>query len=352
MANVHPALETGRIDRRGCSTEARAADAYIRGMAMVGHDETQSTAENYRRFALLEASGRSATYEALALAVAEDRTVLAFLERLPAAKRQPNLLFAAARHVLGRVPDIGALRELTAARAEELAAVILERRTQTNEPGRCATLVPALGLLDGPLAVIEVGASAGLCLNLTRYSYRYGSRHIAGSDPAAPTLRCEVLGGTPSLAMPDVVWAAGIDLHPLDPVDSADRSWLECLVWPDQPERAARLSAALDTAVRHPVPVHEGDLLDRLPGLLEEAPSDATPVVFHSAVLAYLDDAARARFRELVQSLDVVWLANEAPGVVVEADPPAYDTSPFVLTVDGERVAYTHPHGDWIDWTA
>ena len=211
---------------------------------------------------------------------------------------------------------------------------------------------PGAGPARGPLAVIEVGASAGLCLNLTQYSYDYGTRHVRGSDPAAPTLRCSVLGGTPPLVLPDVVWAAGIDLHPLDPADTADRSWLECLVWPDQPERAARLTAALDTAVRHPVPVQAGDLVDLLPDLLEQAPSHATPVVLHSAVLAYLDDASRARFADLVRALGVAWVANEAPGVVVDVDPPTYDTSPFVLTVDGKRVAFTHPHGDWIDWTA
>jgi hypothetical protein len=47
-------------------------------------------------------------------------------------------------------------------------------------------------------------------------------------------------------------------------------------VWPDQPERAARLSAALDTAVRVPVPVYSGDLIEQLPDVLEKAPRDAT----------------------------------------------------------------------------
>jgi hypothetical protein len=321
-------------------------------MAMVGLDATESTAQNYRRFALHEASGRSPAYAALATAVADDPDVLSFLHRLPVQKRQPNLLFAAARHLAGEVPDADALRALATAPTGELATVMLARRTQTNEPGRCATLLPALAMLSGPLGVVEVGASAGLCLNLTRYSYEYGARRIPGADPEAPTLRCSVLGGSPRLAMPDVTWVAGIDLNPLDPAEPADRSWLECLVWPGQPERAARLSAALDTAVRSPVPVHRGDLVEALPGVLAQIPSGVTPVVVHSAVLAYVDVGVRSRFADLVRSLGVRWVANEAPGVVVEADPPAYDTAPFVLTVDGQRVAYTHPHGDWIDWTA
>ncbi len=119
------------------------------------------TAEAYRRFAREEAAGRSSAYEQLALAVAEDAAILAFLEGLPRAKRQPNLLFAAARLVLGEPPEIRSLRELVTEVPAELAAMMSVRRTQTNEAARCAVLLPALALLPEPLALIEVGAAAG-----------------------------------------------------------------------------------------------------------------------------------------------------------------------------------------------
>lgn len=318
-------------------------------MAMTGLDDRVTTAENYRRFAG-EVAGRSPTYETLALAVASDPHVLGFLKTLPVDKRQPNLLFAAARHLLHTVPDADALRELTTAQPGELRAVMLSRRTQTNEPGRCATLLPMLAALEGPLALIEVGASAGLCLRLDQYSYDYGHTQLAGRDPQAPTLRCRAEGPHPHLRMPEVAWAAGIDLNPLDPSDPGDRSWLECLVWPGQTARRERLASALATAQRHPVPVHEGDLLEALPALVGQAPRDARVVVFHSAVLAYVRPRIRADFAELTRRLGVVWVANEAPGVVAEVTPPPCDTSPFVLTLDGTPVAFTHSHGDWIRW--
>lgn len=318
---------------------------------MAGLDGAESIAEYYRRFARLEAEGRSPTYETLALAVAEDRDVLEFLSGLPGDKQQPNLLFAAARHIAGEVPNIDILRAVSTSHADELATVMLERRTQTNEPGRCATLLPAMAMFSGPLAIIEVGASAGLCLNMTRYSYDYGTQRVESEIPGAPTMRCSVLGGEPKLSMPDVVSAAGIDLNPLDPANPSDRAWLECLVWPDQPERAERLSAALDTAVRFPVPVHAGDLLVKLPDVLDQVPPGVTPVIFHSAVLGYLAADARKTFVRLMHDLDVMWVSNEAAGVVVDADPPTYETAPFVLAVNGEPVAFTHPHGAWIDWT-
>jgi hypothetical protein len=319
-------------------------------MAMTGLDDRVTTVENYRRFAEHEAAGRSPAYETLALAVASDPDVLGFLGTLPADKRQPNLLFAAARHMLRTAPDADALRELATTRAGELRAMMLSRRTQTNEPGRCATLLPALAALDGPLALIEVGASAGLCLHVDRYSYDYGHTHLTGRDPQAPTLRCRAEGPHPELRMPEVAWAAGIDLNPLDPSDPGDRSWLECLVWPGQTARRERLVSALATAQRHPVPVHEGDLLEALPALVGQAPRDARVVVFHSAVLAYVGPQLRADFAGLARELDVVWIANEAPGVVADVTPPRFETSPFVLTVDGAPAAFTHPHGDWFRW--
>src|SRR5215468_4957915 len=212
-------------------------------MAMGGLDAALSTAANYRVFAE-EARGRSAAYEALATLVAGDDTILRFLGTLPPAKRQPNLLFAAARYLLGTPPDIAALRALVGQDRAGLARVMLARRTQTNEPARCATLLPALAQLPPPLALIEVGASAGLTLLFDRYSYDYGGHLIPGSDPDAPTLRCVPRGPVPlPERLPVIAWRAGLDLNPLDVTDDDDVHWLSCLVWPGEGDREARLAA-------------------------------------------------------------------------------------------------------------
>lgn len=141
-------------------------------------------------------------YERLATAVCDDLVILGFLGSLPLAKRQPNLLFAAARYLLGGTPDPDGLRELAIRDASALAGVIMARRTQTNEPARCATLLPALALLPQPLALIEAGASAGLTLLFDRYSYDFAGHKITGSDPLAPVLRCEPRGPVPLPGQP------------------------------------------------------------------------------------------------------------------------------------------------------
>ena len=116
--------------------------------------ETAAITARYRAFAA-EARGRSPRYEELAMAVGRDQPVLAFLATLPPAKRQPNLLFAAARYLLGAPPVIGSLGDLVRRYGAELTQVIMTRRTQTNEPARCAVLLPVLAGLPQPFTAAD-----------------------------------------------------------------------------------------------------------------------------------------------------------------------------------------------------
>jgi hypothetical protein len=318
---------------------------------MGGLDPSVDIAENYRVWAE-EARGRSRAYESLAGSVAEDGTILRFLGALPPEKRQPNLLFAAARYVLGAPPRIGELRTLVSRNPAELSRVMLARRTQTNEPARCATLLPALAQLPEPLALIEVGASAGLTLLFDRYSYDYAGHVIAGSDPDAPTLRCATRGPVPVPArLPAIVWRAGLDLNPLDVTSDDDVRWLSCLVWPGEGDREQRLAAAVASARRDPPPVYRGDLITDLPALAAKAPAGATLVVYHSAVLAYVAAEDRRRFAETVRGLGAVWLSNEAPGVVPGLPATTRRRATFVLARDGRTpLAFTDGHGAWVRW--
>ena len=313
---------------------------------------TEAIARRFRRFAEVEASGHSPLYEALCLGVAADPAILQFLATLPEAKQQPNLLLAAVRFVCGVQPNPGEFHAALLAQQDAVRGAMLQRRTQTNEPARCAVLLPVLAQLPGPLALLEVGASAGLCLLPDRYGYGYSGAEPFGAEPVFP---CTASAATPVPArLPDVVWRGGIDLNPLDVRNDDDMAWLETLVWPDQPDRAARLHAAIAVARKDPPRIVAGDLLTALPALAAEAPKDATLVVFHTAVLAYVADAAdRAGFARTVRDLGAVWISNEAPfvfpGIAARLSGPVR-RGPMLLARDGEPVAWTDPHGAWIDW--
>ncbi|MEO9248510.1 DUF2332 domain-containing protein [Citricoccus nitrophenolicus] len=328
------------------------------------HRGQLSPSEVYRRFARTEAHGSSKVYEDWAENIAEDPAVLDLLASLPRPKRQPNLVFAAAR-IHGAEGSYASFRGTLLGRWNAIRPTILARSTQTNEAARCAVLLPFLAALPQPLALIEVGASAGLCLLPDRYSYRYTAgqnapRYDAGPrlDPAAGPSGVVIECGTgPGITVPDalprVAWRAGIDLAPVDVRDPAATDWLEALIWPEHHERRDRLRAALDIARRDPPRVVAGDLNQALPALAAEAPADATLVVFHTAVLAYLEAGARADFVDLVRGLPGHWISNEGRGVVPLPSPGARpaDTEGatqdgrFVVAVDGVPRALADPHG-------
>ncbi|MCE8529585.1 DUF2332 domain-containing protein [Ruegeria pomeroyi] len=306
------------------------------------------------RFAQIEAEGHSPLYTDWARHVAGSARALAFLGELPPDRRQPNLFFAALRLVDGLPRTEAAFDDVLTCKADAIAAVMRTRRTQTNEPGRCACLLPLLARLDGPLALIEVGASAGLCLLPDLYAYDWGRARL---DPpvgaGAPVFPCRVNDLAPlPVHHPEIVWRAGLDLAPPDLEDAGDVAWLEALVWPEQTDRLARLRQAVAVARQEPPPVVAGDLTRDLEALLAQAPADARLVVMHSAVLTYVSDPdARADFARLMRSRDLHWISNEAPGVFPDhakgLTPPA---GKFVMALNGCPIAWTGPHGQSLDW--
>jgi hypothetical protein len=320
-------------------------------------DPDAPTAERYRAFAEVDARGMSATYDEWALGVADDPATIALIDELPPAKRQPNLVFSAARFQGAPAGPYSLFRTWLAEHWIEVRAIALSHATQTNEAARCALLLPALGGIEGPLALLEVGASAGLCLYPDRYSYRYtGHPQLdPGDGPSAVVLECEASADVPvPRGLPEVVWRAGIDLNPLDVTHADDLAWLDALIWPEHDDRRARLQAAARIAAAGPPRIVAGDLNERLAALAAEAPTEATLVVFHTVVLAYLPEPERARFVEAVRKLPGHWLSAEARSVlpaIAVRDDVENDSTDLVLALDGEQIAWVQPHGRAIRWT-
>jgi hypothetical protein len=322
--------------------------------------ELLAIAERYVKFAATEARGVSAVFDDWATGLAADESLLALLAPLPGIKQQPNLVFAAARWTGCPAGSFDTFREWMLDHWPEVDATILARSTQTNEAARCSALITALAGIEGPVALLEVGASAGLCLYPDRYSYRFARAddgEVVALDPAdgigRVVIPCEVQGGIhlPE-RLPQVVWRAGIDQSPIDVRDADELRWLETLIWPEHHDRVARLHAAALIAAADPPHLRRGDLVELLESSAEWAPPDATLVVFHSAVLNYLPGDRREEFERIVRELDAVWVSNEGLGVLPAVDaklPPGLDVRGFILALDGEPLALTEPHGRSID---
>ncbi|MBJ6643072.1 DUF2332 domain-containing protein [Streptomyces sp. BSE7-9] len=313
--------------------------------------DLSALAERYRDFAVHQAATSSPTLRRWAEAVAADPVLIAPLASLPPGKQQPNLVFAAARWHGARPGDVDSLRELFATRWDAFAATVRSRATQTNEPARCAAILLGLRQLRGQVALLEIGASAGLCLIPDRYSYSFNSEARleppSGNGPVALDISLGH-GLLPPAVMPHIVWRAGLDLHPLDPADPDTLAWLHTLVWPEHEARRARLTAAATLVTEEGVRVTAGDLTTDLTRVAADAPRDATLVVTHSATLAYLDEPARRTAVEHIGRLGAHRISFEARGVdpsVPRIDTPATPDTLFVAALDGVPYALGDGHG-------
>lgn len=309
----------------------------------------------------------SPAYAHWAGAVARDEELLTLIAGWPVRLQQPNLVFAAVRWhhpdlVHADDPLPGLRRVLLGPGAAAVRDTAEQRATQTNEVRRLASLVPALGLLPAePLALVELGSSAGLCLFPDAYDYRWegpdGTVELTGSG--GPVLTATTTGPVPvPTRHPVVAHRTGIDLAPVDLTDPDAVAWLENLVWPGQDDRLARLRDGIAVTRREPPTTLAGDMLERLDEALALAEaSGARPVVQHSAAVAYLDAAARrrlvTRLGELVRSGRCHWLALEGPRVLDLPDVAGLTPPPdhgFVLSLDGRALAWAHGHGARLAW--
>ena len=319
-------------------------------------DSDASTAERYRLFAEVEAKGESATYEEWAFGVAADSSVIELIDELPYSKRQVNLVFAAARVAGAGVGAYPEFRDWLLKQWPAVRSVALARSTQTNEAARCAVLLPLLAALPQPLALLEVGASAGLCLSPDRYSYRYNGEELDPADgPSEVVLAPRITGAVPiPQRMPSIVWRAGIDLNPLDVNDPVEMAWLETLIWPEHDERRQRLRSAVRIAQQDPPRIVRSDAVSALAALASEAPAGATLVVFHSAVLAYFSREDRQSFVKLATELPGHWISNEGQSVVASVEKQValagVDPSLFAVSLDGRLVAFAGGHGQSLEW--
>jgi hypothetical protein len=245
---------------------------------------------------------------------------------------------------------------------EELRRLLPTRLVQTNEVRRCALLLPAFVLAAQtaggmPLAVIAMGASAGLNLQFDRYGYDYGDGLRCGDSSSPLQLSCSLRGRLrPPLpaTMPKVGNRVGIDLNPLDVRDRDSLLWLLGQIWPNETyrSRAERLRLAASLEAASPPRLIAGDVVRALPEVVAGVPADQTVCLLHSYtvyempqdVRRKLDAAiARCAATRRVLRVSLEWDSHHVSWLELASHRPNGHT-------DVQRLAQCQVHGEWMQW--
>ena len=329
-------------------------------------------AQRFTQFADEASTYAGPLYAALSRQIAVDEDLLAIarhVRRPPV----PNVFFAAVHFLLSDAPDhelsefYGSLcaaprppgaafptfRDFVLSNTAQLIPLLHTRITQTNEVGRCSFLLPAFAFVHQsagarPLALVDVGCSAGLHLRWDRYFYDYEVAQV-GDPRAAVSLRCELRGRrSPPLPLvfPQCDFRLGVDLSPIDLQDPIERRWFESLIWPEHAGRRRLAAAAIDELLRDPPAVVEGDARDVLKTELDAVPSATTLVVYNCAALcqggAVEENAVAQVLTTFSSQRPVHWLLCENEEMLLRAVDRGRTVESKLANIDG--------HGRWLEW--
>ena len=335
----------------------------------------------FHRFARVEAPGLdSPTYAELAYGVSTDDDLIEIASHARPHQPPPNMLFAAVQYLLlsgfdhplaahypiitgkPRPPDpaLPHFRDFCLEHRDRIIELILARLTQTNVVRRCTCLLPAFSIVcretSSPLALIDLGASAGLNLNFDRYAYSYkrDGREILrwGSDGTRIRLEAELRGAGELPPVPPAIPVASRDGIDLDPVDLANPDqflWLRALIWPEHVERHQQLIDAATELKDSDIRMHAGDAARVLPTLIESVSREHALVVYSTIALHQFPRESRQRIADMLAATSAerpVWQ------IALEGNDPELSITRYRRGVRGEAeiLADASPHGWWIEW--
>jgi hypothetical protein len=290
----------------------------------------------------------------------------------PLADAMP-LRIAGGLHALARSGNVAALKSLYQCRTGDFGPTIrnvlkdwddwlypwLDSPPQTNEVGRSgplmAGLMVAAARLKLPIELLEIGASAGLNLNLDRFHYQMGGLSV-GPDDAVVRIAPDWTGEAPKGEWPNIAMRAGVDQNPLNVRDSDVAEKLLAYCWADQDERLKRLEAAIGTAQTFPPTVDRGDAADWIEQkLAAEQEEGVARIIMHSVFWQYVPTPSQNRIEVAILAAGAAATPSR-PLAWLSFEPEPLTIAPMQLTLklwpSGESIhlATCHPHGSTINW--
>lgn len=377
-------------------------------------DKIAKLSRHFTEFAIEVCRGRSDVYEQLCLEIASDGVLLELASFKKDSQPASNMILAAVKYLIEesssasalalkelykqagfqvasglevRIDNqavFGAFKEFALENQDAIKHILQTRFVQTNEVRRCTGLLPAFNLVfeDGgskPLALIEIGCSAGLNLLFDKWSYLYTFKDgtmvfLGDQEQETIVLECDIKSDTTAeiipAAMPVVQKRIGLDLHPVDLSISDELDWQKALIWPEHNERLERMEKASAIRAKQLLELIEGSVFDILsdfiakhfPELKKAGPESDLNVVpvlpearticfFHAYVIQQWTKEERQDFLDLLlqrsygESFYLISLA------FIDERGPLLEISKFHKgAVVTELLAKAEPHGKWLEW--
>jgi len=333
--------------------------------------------ERFRTFAESECKDSSPLYYTLSHSIAQDRSILAIAEQCSLGQPEPNLFFASIHYLLlSEKVSVHPLsefyptcsssqtnlsevyphfRDFVRGHAEEIIVLLKSRLVQTNEVRRCAYRFPAFLFAAShfesrPLALIEIGTSAGLNLLWDKYRYSYGDNEIYGNLSSDVSVTSSFRGEVPSILsapLPNISHRIGLDQNIVDTSIADQAVWLRALVWPEHHKRRSLMDAALKKRNEMTLDLRIGDGFAMLPGVAAKISEGSLLCVYHTHVANQISEEAREAFlrsiEELGEERDMIHIFNNIrPNLHLTAFRGG-------RTID-MPLANTDGHARWIEW--
>jgi hypothetical protein len=331
--------------------------------------------QRFENFSKLECSGSSDLYEFLSLKAANDSDLLQLSTYAREGQPAPNILLSAVHYLLltgtqHKLKDFfpsltkqpkkaadsyEAFKNFCSKYRDEIISLLQTKLVQTNEVRRCGYLYPCFSYLyaksEKPLALIEIGTSAGLQLFWDKYRYSYNTGKVYGSLESNVLITSEYKGEkVPPISpnSPPVSHRFGLDLHINDVTDPEDKQWLEALIWPEHHERRELFNKAASCVNKKDAVFIEGDGVSLLPEIIKQIPDSSMICVFHTHVANQIPVALKNRLQETIRNIgqtrDIAHIYNNMWDRELHIDS-------YLNGIEKTEIAAeTDGHGRWFTW--
>ena len=333
--------------------------------------------DRFKAFAEKECAGSSELYEFLALKISDDGELLDLSSHSREGQPIPNLFLGAVHYLLLNGNDhrlrnyyssiverpkpteesFPHFKDFCSTYKDQIIPILREKMVQTNEVRRCGYLYPAFTYIfekiNKPLALIEIGTSAGFQLLWDKYSYSCCSDEIFGNMNSNVHIKSEVKGNnTPPFSneVPAISHRYGIDLHINDISNKEDALWLNSLIWPEHKKRRKLFTQASACVWNNKDTLHliQGNGVELLPDLAEKIPETSVICVFHTHVANQMPSVVKrnllANVRTISEKKDVFHIYNNIWDGFLHLD------SYINGKEDNKVIAETDGHGRWFTW--